>query len=48
MSNLDKLKKTQSKKELSAKIESKENEISEFTRTKEPKELWDKFERMYK
>ncbi len=36
------------KKELSAKIESKENEISEFTRTKEPKELWDKFERMYK
>lgn len=36
------------KKELSAKIESKENEISEFTTTKEPKELWDKFERMYR
>ena len=36
------------KKEMSATIDSKANEISEFKRTHEPKDLWQNFERMYR
>ena len=35
------------KKEMSALIDSKASEISEFKRTNEPKDLWNDFERMY-
>ena len=36
------------KKEMTAVIDSKASEISEFKRTHEPKDLWQDFERMYR